>query len=274
MAIPNSKIVVVTGASSGIGKELRKLLTKHGNTVVNISRHPDESDDMSYAADIGDRERVNAVFREIGLRFGRIDILFCNAGYGLSGSVEHIPDTEIEKITDVNFLGAVWATRAALPYVPRGGRIIYTGSVSGIIPMPYRTMYNATKAALIEFAMSMSMELKPLGISSSVMLVAAVETDFAARRTKFSTDDARYAGAVSACDSFIDDKGGKNATGKLTARKAAEKIARRAGRRRAPLRSLIATPLYYLAYPLALLYPSFVIRVVSKVFMGNSGLSK
>ena len=270
MAIPRDKIIVVTGASSGIGKELRVLLGAHGNTVVNISRHPDPGDALSYSADVGDRERVNEVFKEIGSRFGRIDMLFCNAGYGLSGSVELIPDTEIEKITDVNFLGAVWCTRAALPYVPRGGRIIFTGSVSGIIPMPYRTMYNATKAALIEFAMSMSMELKPLGISSSVMLVAAVETDFAARRTKFRTDDARYAEAVSACDSFIDDKGGKNATGKLTAQRAAEKIARRAGRRRAPLRSLIATPLYYLAYPIALLCPSLVIRIVAKVFMGKA----
>lgn len=136
--------------------------------------------------------------------------------------------------------------------------------------MPYRTMYNATKAALIEFAMSMSMELKPLGISSSVMLVAAVETDFASRRTKFTTKDPRYAEAVNACDEFIDGKGGKNATGKLTARKAAEKIARRAGKRRAPLRSLIATPLYYLAYPLALLCPSLVIRIVANVFMGKA----
>ncbi len=270
MAIPSGKTIVITGASSGIGKELRKLLTEHGNTVVNISRHPDKSDDMSYAADMSDRERVKEVFKKIGSRFGKIDILFLNAGYGLSGPVELIPDTEIEKINDTNFLGAVWSTRAALPYIPRGGRIIYTGSVSGIIPMPYRTMYNSTKAALIEFAMSMSMELKPLGISSSVMLVAAVETDFATRRTKFTTKDPRYAEAVNACDEFIDGKGGKNATGKLTARKAAEKIARRAGKRRAPLRSLIATPLYYLAYPLALLCPSLVIRIVANVFMGKA----
>ena len=93
MAIPRDKIIVVTGASSGIGKELRVLLGAHGNTVVNISRHPDPGDALSYSADVGDLERVNEVFKEIGSRFGRIDILFCNAGYGLSGSVELIPDT-------------------------------------------------------------------------------------------------------------------------------------------------------------------------------------
>ena len=118
MAIPSGKTIVITGASSGIGKELRKLLTEHGNTVINISRHPDKSDDLSYLADMGDRERVSEVFKDIGSRFGKIDILFCNAGYGLSGPVELIPDTEIATINNANFLRAAWCTRAAPPHIP------------------------------------------------------------------------------------------------------------------------------------------------------------
>ena len=265
MKLPSGKTVVITGATAGIGKALRELYEKAGNVVVNISRHAPESP-SDYAADIADRERIEAIVEDIGKRFGKIDILINNAGYGQSGPLELIPDTEIIKITDVNFLGAVWLTRAAIKHMPPGSVIGYVCSVGSIIPMPYRTMYAATKAALGSTAFGMRMELKPLGIKVCALYVAAVKTDFAAHREKIQVSEGKYFKALSGTDRFIDDKGGKNATGKLTPESAAIKMAKALARKRPKAEKLIATPAYFMIYPLAKFSPGLAISIIEKVF--------
>ena len=242
MKLPTGKTVVITGATSGIGKALRALYEQAGNVVINISRHAVEGAN-DYAADIADKEKIA---NDIGRRFGNVDILINNAGYGQSGPLELIPDTEIRRITDVNFLGAVWLTRALIKYMAPGSVIGYVCSVGSIIPMPYRTMYAATKAALGALAFGMRMELKPLGIRVSALYVAAVKTDFSAHREKIQVSDGKYYKALSGTDRFIDDKGGKNATGKLSSEAAARKMA--------------------LAYPLAKFSPGLAISIIEKVF--------
>ena len=265
MKLPTGKTVVITGATSGIGKALRALYEQAGNVVINISRHAVEGAN-DYAADIADKEKIEAVADDIGRRFGNVDILINNAGYGQSGPLELIPDTEIRRITDVNFLGAVWLTRALIKYMAPGSVIGYVCSVGSIIPMPYRTMYAATKAALGALAFGMRMELKPLGIRVSALYVAAVRTDFSAHREKIQVSDGKYYKALSGTDRFIDDKGGKNATGKLSSEAAARKMARALARKRPKAEQLIATPAYFLAYPLAKFSPGLAISIIEKVF--------
>ena len=101
------KIIVITGATRGIGLELKKILSAD-NTVVSFSRSEAENGVTSFRADVSDREEVKRVFDDIGRLYGRIDVLINNAGYGLSGVTETLPENEIRRITDVNFLGPIW----------------------------------------------------------------------------------------------------------------------------------------------------------------------
>ena len=268
MKLPKDNVIVITGATSGIGEKLRRLYTEAGNTVINLSRHAPDSP-FDYAVDISDRAAVEAAAEDIGKRFGKVDILINNAGYGQSGPLEHIPVAEIEKITNVNFLGAVWLTRAILPYMSSGAKIGYVCSVGSIIPMPYRTMYAATKAALGALAFGMRLELEPVGIQVSALYVAAVKTDFAKHRTKITVDSGRYSGSVAGADKFIDEAGGKSATGKLTPDAAARKMARALSRKRLKAEKLIATAAYYLLYPLAKFMPGLSLYIIGKVFGSN-----
>lgn len=121
MKKPQGKIIVVTGGTSGIGRHIVGAFSE-GNTVVNLARSCVPSDtnircDVSVAAD------VDAAFREIKQRYGRVDILINNAGYGVSGAVELLSDEEVERIFEVNFHGVFRCIKHALPLMQSGGKL-------------------------------------------------------------------------------------------------------------------------------------------------------
>lgn len=150
------KIIVITGATRGLGLRLKEDLSKD-NVVVTLSRSEVENGKTAFRADVSDFDDVKRVFDEIGKIYGKIDVLINNAGYGLSGATEIMRKEEIERITNVNFLGAIWCTKCALPYMTKGAKIAVISSASGLTPMPFRTMYNSTKAALTMFSYSMKL---------------------------------------------------------------------------------------------------------------------
>ena len=176
------KIIVITGATRGLGLRLKEDLSKD-NVVITLSRSEVENGKTAFRADVSDFDDVKRVFDEIGKIYGKIDVLINNAGYGLSGATEIMRKEEIERITNVNFLGAIWCTKCALPYMTKGAKIAMISSASGLTPMPFRTMYNSTKAALTMFSYSMKLELCNLGIDCTAFILGPVNTGFSNNRT-------------------------------------------------------------------------------------------
>lgn len=166
-----SKVVLITGGSSGIGKAIGEHLTSLDFKVYGTSRKPETLDADRFGfpllkLDVTDPENGVKVVEEIVAKEGRIDVLINNAGVGIAGPVEETPNSEIQKAFDTNFYGPLNMMRAVLPHMRKAqsGLIINITSIAGYMGLPYRGIYSATKGALGLVAESMQMELYHLGI--------------------------------------------------------------------------------------------------------------
>lgn len=182
-----SKVVFITGASSGIGFETAKLLAQSGYIVYAAARRLNFMDELKtygvipIALDITDsNQSENAVARIISEQ-GRIDILFNNAGFGLFGAVEEIPIEKARYQFEVNFFAHARLTQLVLPYMreKHSGKIIMTSSVGGRICTPYAAWYHASKHALEGWSDCLRMELAPFGIDVIIIEPGMVNTQFA-----------------------------------------------------------------------------------------------
>ncbi|MGN0235544.1 MAG: SDR family NAD(P)-dependent oxidoreductase [Paludibacteraceae bacterium] len=172
--------LLITGASSGIGKATAQLFAERGYQVFDLSRRG------SIPCDVTDEASVQSAVTEVMRRTDHIDILILNAGFGISGPAECTPIEDIRRQIDVNFTGAVTVVQQVLPYMRQRqrGRIIFTSSVAAILPIPYQSFYSASKAALNAFALALQNEVRDYGICVSVLMPGDVQTGFTAARKK------------------------------------------------------------------------------------------
>src|SRR6266498_460800 len=180
----NQKVVLVTGASSGIGEATAERLAKAGYKVYGTSRRGTQAGKQSFdmiALDVTSDESVVAAVREVMRLEGRIDLLVNNAGFSVApGGAEESSIEQTQSIFDTNFFGIVRMTRAVVPHMRSagGGRIINIGSVLGFVPMPYGALYAATKHAIEGYSESLDHELRTSGIRVSVIEPAYTKTQF------------------------------------------------------------------------------------------------
>lgn len=198
------KIIVITGGSMGLGLALAEALRAEGATVVTLSRKAEENGKDVFRCDVSDAADVEVCFGKIAAEHGGIDILINNAGFGQSGAVELLPADSLRYIADTNFLGTVYCVKHALPHMGEGGRILNISSMSAFVPMPFRTMYSATKSAVNGFTMGMAMELEQTGIGIAAVCLGDVRTGFASRREVLPATNARYGSRIAAVDRFVD----------------------------------------------------------------------
>ncbi len=184
MTSQQSKIALVTGASSGIGQATAELLAKTGYRVYGTSRRGGDASSRSFEMlplDVTSDESVDAAVRKLIQVEGRIDLLVNNAGFGVAiAGAEESSIEQARAIFDTNFFGIVRMTRAVVPHMrPQGaGRIINIGSVLGFLPMPYMALYGATKHAVAGYSESLDHELRTQGIRVSVVEPAYINTPF------------------------------------------------------------------------------------------------
>jgi NAD(P)-dependent dehydrogenase (short-subunit alcohol dehydrogenase family) len=193
------RVVLVTGASSGIGQACARCLAQHGFRVYGTSRHAAGIPPAGFAlleVDITSEDSVRCAVDEILGREGRLDIVVNNAGIGLAGAVERTSIDEARALFDVNLLGALRVCRAVLPAMrrQRSGLIVNVGSIGGLIAIPYQALYSTTKFALEGLTEALRYELAPHGIHVTLIEPGDHRTGFTRNRawTVESASDSAY----------------------------------------------------------------------------------
>lgn len=168
------KIVLVTGVSSGIGREIATLLSDRGFQVFGTVRQKSNagpSGSGPIQLDVRDDESARAAVREVLVRAGRIDGLVNNAGYSLAGALEEVTIDEAKQLFETNFFGVMRMSQAVLPFMREQGygRIVNIGSIAGFLPTPYWGIYGASKHAIEGYSESLDHEVRQFGIRVSVV---------------------------------------------------------------------------------------------------------
>ena len=193
------KVAVVTGGTSGIGKETALALQSHGYTVYELSRRSEGVAGMRHIpTDITREDMVRAAVSTVVEQEGRIDVLVNNAGFGISGAVEFTRTEEAKRLFDANFFGMVNMNRAVIPVMrgQGGGRIVNLSSVAAPIPIPFQAYYSATKAAVNAYTMALANELRPFGVTVCAVQPGDIRTGFTAAREKVIEGDDVYGGRI------------------------------------------------------------------------------
>lgn len=182
-----NKVAVVSGASSGIGLAIAEMLTARGAKVVNVSDRPAETQfDAAYICDISDDTALQSTIQAIAECYGKVDFLFCNAGFGIGGGVESAEIGAIDKLFNVNLIAHVKAVHMFLPHMQNGGKIFFTGSLASVIPLPYQACYSASKAAIENFSRALNTELLSRKICVCTIMPGDTKTGFTDARVKFT----------------------------------------------------------------------------------------
>jgi NAD(P)-dependent dehydrogenase (short-subunit alcohol dehydrogenase family) len=179
------KVVLVTGASSGIGLAIASFLSKKGYSVYGGSRTAPPSDlFQTVKLDVTDEANIDNVVKDIIAKEGRIDVLINNAGVGSAGAFERTPLADVKKSFDVNVFGVLRITQAVLPYMRKHhyGRIINMSTLGSSIGLPFRAFYSSSKGAMVLMTEALRLEVDRFGIQACTIHPGEVRTDIAAHR--------------------------------------------------------------------------------------------
>lgn len=190
--------IFITGASSGLGKATAKLFAEKGWNVIATMRNPDLENELSelenitlLALDVSDAAQIEETAQKV-LASGNVDVVFNNAGYGLTGPLEGTTDEQIVHQIDTNLLGVIRVTKAFIPHFRErnSGLFITTTSIGGLAAFPFNSVYHATKWALEGWSESMHFELSKFGIGIKTVSPGGITTDFAGRSLVVASHDA------------------------------------------------------------------------------------
>jgi NAD(P)-dependent dehydrogenase (short-subunit alcohol dehydrogenase family) len=198
-----SKNWFITGASRGFGREWTIAALERGDTVAATARDTATLDDLvqqfgdkilPLRLDVTDRDAVFAAVKDAHDRYGRLDVVVNNAGYGQFGMVEEISEAEARAQFDTNVFGALFVTQAALPYLRAqgSGHILQVSSIGGISAFPNIGIYNASKWALEAFSQSLAAEVADFGIKVTIIEPGAYSTDWGGASAKHAEANPAY----------------------------------------------------------------------------------
>jgi short-subunit dehydrogenase len=209
-----SKVVVITGGSSGIGKSIGEYLFHKGFTVYGTSRNPEKITNSVFpliALDVRNSESIRTAIDKVIAISGRIDVLINNAGVGITGPIEETPTNEMRNHFETNFFGPIEVIKTVLPKMreQKSGLIINITSIAGYMGLPYRGIYSAGKGALELITESLRMETKSFGIHITNVAPGDFATNIAAGRyhapvIKGSAYEDSYGNTLKELDSHVD----------------------------------------------------------------------
>ena len=193
----DQKVVIITGASSGIGQACAEHLKQRGHKVYSASRSTnDRLDDGKILLDVDNDNSVSLGIQRVKDHAGRIDVVINAAGFGIVGSVEDTSIAEAKMQFETNFFGVVRVCKAVLPFMrdQKSGLIINISSIAGLVSLPFQAFYSASKFALEGMSEAMRMEVAPFGVRVVLVEPGDFRTHFTANRkqTREATNDSRY----------------------------------------------------------------------------------
>jgi NAD(P)-dependent dehydrogenase (short-subunit alcohol dehydrogenase family) len=205
-----SQVALVTGASAGVGAATAKLLAERGWTVYGLSRRgTTPAGTTGLSADVTQPETLHKAVQRILTEQGHLDVVLHCAGIGGAGPVEQMPEAEARRIVDTNFWGAFHVNRAVLPHLRKRDRayLIHVSSIAGLMGIPFRSMYSASKAALEAMTESLRLEVRNTGIRVCTLCPGDIATDIIAAqyRMPYEEVDPTYRAAYTAADSGMAD---------------------------------------------------------------------
>ena len=215
------KVWFITGASSGFGRELAEQVLESGATVVATARKPEQIADLAtkypdttlvLPLDVTDAGSVHAAVESALAKFGRVDVLVNNAGYGLCGGIEEATEDEFMPVFETNVFGLIRLTRALLPQFrkQRSGNIVNLSSIAGLIGGAGWGYYNASKFAVNGFSEALAAEMAPLGVHITIVEPGPFRTEFLGRSGVVAANQiADYAETVGKTRQYFDDQSGK-----------------------------------------------------------------
>ena len=193
-----TKTILVTGTSSGLGRATAKLFHRNGWNVIATMRSPEQETELNALdnvlvtqLDVQDVSSIKSAVDQGIARFGKLDALINNAGYGAYGPLEATPFEKIRRQFDVNVLGLLATTQAVLPHfrANRSGTIVNIASIGGRFAFPLGALYHGTKFAVEGLSEALQYELAPLGIKMKVIEPGGIKTEFAGRSFDFNNDE-------------------------------------------------------------------------------------
>ncbi len=192
MAQQDALVWLITGCSTGFGRELAKLVLARGDKAVITARKPEEIVDLveghedsalALKLDVTDAAEVKKVVSEAEKRFGQVDVLINNAGYGYLSAIEEGEDDAVRKLMETNFFGLVEMTKAVLPGMRqrKTGHIVNVSSIGGLVSFAATGYYHAAKYAVEGLSESLALEVAPLGIKVMIVEPGPFRTDWSGR---------------------------------------------------------------------------------------------
>ena len=220
-----SKVILITGASSGIGKAIGDLLCNKNFKVYGTSRDPSKYIDSNFqllSLNVNNSVSIDKCIDEIIKIEGSIDVLINNAGVGITGPLEEIPEIEIENNFKTNFFGPLNILKKVLPIMrsKKSGLIINITSLAAYVGTPYRSVYSASKAALDLVSETLNMETKPFNIKVVTVAPGEFSTNIASRRYHASSEKSspyyfNYSKALRLMNNHVDSGADPKLIGKL-----------------------------------------------------------
>ncbi len=206
-----NQTILISGASSGLGKEMALALHAQGAQVYGTSRNP-QNHDVPFdlvRMDLEDPASVQNAVKEIIAQTGRIDVLINNAGIGMAGPIEHMQASNINKLLKTNTVGPILLIQAVLPHMRsvNRGKIINISTLGAALGLPYRSLYCASKSALDIISDSLRMEMRSFGIQSTSIWCGDLITPIGNKRIKdIKMEDPAYAESFSRVYKAIDEE--------------------------------------------------------------------
>lgn len=260
------KVAVVTGGSSGIGRELIGGLIKLGYKTVCVSRSEPKTDNGTecdfFKCDLSCAEQTKTAAKEITEKYGRVDLLINNAGLGISGATELLPEEKIRYVAEVDYFAPLVFTRELLPAMQRGSKIVMISSACALFALPFRGVYCSAKAALNMLAFGLRMELKKSGINVVCICPGDIKSEFTANRLKYTDTNERYGLSVEAAQNKVDGRENK----RMNAEKASKKILKISVKKKGAL-YIIGAKYKFLYFCSKIFSQNFMLKMTEKLFL-------
>lgn len=265
-----NRIIVVSGGTSGMGKEVANLFRKNGDKVFAFGLNPDFKNKDEFVCDVTNEEKVKEFFEIIAKKCKKIDIFINSAGFGISGAAELANIDTVKKLFDVNYFGLLLCAKFALPLMDKNSKIINIGSCCGLFAMPYRIHYCASKSAVNMLSYGLRMELADTKIQVTTINPGDVKTPFIQNRIKNFETNERYNDKVENAQALVE----KNNSKRMTVEYASAQIYKIVNKKHLKAMYIIGKKYKIFNFFVKIFPLNWFISVSDKIFGGHKTIKK